>query len=180
MAFECICTSELPFEAVRKSCLILAQAAGAQGMVGGQMDDLLGEDRDPSQYDHAANARFLQAIHSRKTGAMIRASVELGGIAGGADPAQSDCLARFSHAIGIAFQIVDDLLDVESTLENTGKRTGKDQERGKLTFPGVYGIPASRERAHGLVAEAVAAVEPLGETARPLQQIARYILERSN
>jgi len=109
---------------------------------------------------------------------MIEASVLLGAIAAGATSECRSALANYGRGIGIAFQIVDDLLDVESTSEKTGKATGKDAARGKLTFPGVYGITESREMARHWVADSVAALEPFGERAEGLRQIAKYILER--
>ena len=111
---------------------------------------------------------------------MIRASVVLGGLAADATPDELEKLAIYGDCIGIAFQIVDDLLDVESTSENTGKRTGKDSQRGKLTFPGIYGIRGSRERAEGLVENAIAIVDAFGPAATPLKQLAQYITDRSH
>lgn len=180
LAFETILRSPLPPQAAAECCLALAQAAGSEGMVGGQMDDLLAEKRDSAAMELDEQKRWLDAIHRRKTGAMIAASVLMGGIAGGATPQQRAALGLYGRAIGIAFQIVDDLLDVESTAENTGKATGKDSARGKLTFPTVYGIPASREQAQQWVARAIDAVEPFGEAAFPLKRLAQYILDRSN
>jgi geranylgeranyl diphosphate synthase type II len=144
------------------------------------MDDLLAEKRDSAAMALDEQKRWLDAIHRRKTGAMIAASVLMGGIAGGATTQQRAALGLYGRAIGIAFQIVDDLLDVESTAENTGKATGKDSARGKLTFPTVYGIPASREQARQWVSQAIDAVEPFGEAAFPLKRLAQYILDRSN
>jgi geranylgeranyl pyrophosphate synthase len=123
---------------------------------------------------------MLHAIHSRKTGAMIRASVVLGGLAARGTTAELEKLAIYGDCIGIAFQIVDDLLDVESTSENTGKRTGKDSERGKLTFPGVYGVQSSRDRAEKFVEQAIETIDSFGSAATPLKQLARYITDRSH
>jgi geranylgeranyl diphosphate synthase type II len=180
LAFETILRSPLAPHAAAECCLALAQAAGSEGMVGGQMDDLLAEKRDSAAMSLDEQKHWLDAIHRRKTGAMIAASVMMGGIAGEATPQQRAALGLYGRAIGIAFQIVDDLLDVESTAENTGKATGKDSARGKLTFPTVYGIPASREQARQWVARAIDAVEPFGEAAFPLKRLAQYILDRSN
>jgi geranylgeranyl diphosphate synthase type II len=180
LAFETILRSPLPPHAAGEACLALAKAAGSEGMVGGQMDDLLAEKRDSAAMSLDEQKRWLDAIHRRKTGAMIAASVLMGGIAGGATQEQRAALGLYGRAIGIAFQIVDDLLDVESTAENTGKATGKDSVRGKLTFPTVYGIPASREQARQWVSQAIDAVAPFGEAAFPLKRLAQYILDRSN
>ena len=103
----------------------------------------------------------------------------LGGLAAGASPDELEKLAIYGDCIGIAFQIVDDLLDVESTSENTGKRTGKDSERGKLTFPGIYGVTASRDRAAELVEQAISIVDSFGPSSTLLKQFARYITDRS-
>jgi geranylgeranyl pyrophosphate synthase len=109
---------------------------------------------------------------------MIEASVLLGAIAAQAPSTTRSALAIYGRGIGIAFQIVDDLLDVESTFEKTGKATGKDAARGKLTFPSVYGTARSRDMAERWVAESLAALAPLAERAEGLRQIAKYILER--
>ena len=186
MAFESILGGDLsPFAQV-ESCKTLAWAAGIRGMVGGQMDDLLAENRaqmrplggvHPPAEQEPPHER-LSSIHRRKTGAMIEASVVLGAIAAEATSEVRGALATYGRGIGIAFQIVDDLLDVESTSEKTGKATGKDAARGKLTFPGVYGIEESREMARRWVAESLAALDPFAERAESLRQIAMYILER--
>jgi geranylgeranyl diphosphate synthase type II len=186
MAFESILEGALSPCAMVESCKTLAWAAGIQGMVGGQMDDLLEENRaqmhpsglSGSQVDPESPENRLGSIHRRKTGAMIEASVLLGAIAAGATTECRSALGRYGRGIGIAFQIVDDLLDVESTCEKTGKATGKDAARGKLTFPGVYGIAQSRQMAKHWVAESLAALEPFGKRAEGLGQIAKYILER--
>lgn len=180
LAFETIVRGNSAPEIAAQSCLVLAKAAGCEGMVGGQMDDLLAENRDPSLPGASRDAKMLHAIHSRKTGALIRASVCLGGLAGRASQEQLDRLVQYGDAIGIAFQIVDDLLDVESTSENTGKRTGKDEKRGKLTFPSIYGVDESRKKAKELIDQAVSLVEPFGESGQPLKHLARYIMDRSN
>ncbi|MFN6139886.1 MAG: polyprenyl synthetase family protein [Planctomycetota bacterium] len=183
MAFESILSASLKPSALVESCQVLAWAAGIRGMVGGQMDDLLEENRSQMQSQIAESidespAKRLDSIHRRKTGAMIEASVVLGAIAAGATSECRSALAKYGRGIGIAFQIVDDLLDVESTSEKTGKATGKDAGRGKLTFPGIYGISNSREMASRWVAESLAALEPFTHQAEGLRQIAKYILER--
>jgi geranylgeranyl diphosphate synthase type II len=186
MAFESILEGALSPSAMVESCKTLAWAAGIRGMVGGQMDDLLEEnraqmhasDRSGSQLDQDSPENRLGSIHRRKTGAMIEASVVLGAIAAGATTECRSALGRYGRGIGIAFQIVDDLLDVESNCEKTGKATGKDAARGKLTFPGVYGIAQSRQMARHWVAESLAALEPFAQRAEGLRQIAKYILER--
>lgn len=178
LAFETILNSSLSSNQRLDSCLVLAQAAGGQGMVGGQSDDLLAERLAPGQISLEHQKSMLSSIHRRKTGAMIEASVILGAIAANATPECRTALANYGRGIGIAFQIVDDLLDVESTCEKTGKATGKDAARGKLTFPGIYGNSQSREMAGRSVAESLASLEPFFHQAEGLRQMAQYILER--
>jgi geranylgeranyl diphosphate synthase, type II len=181
LAFETILTKSSNPEVAVQSCLMLAKAAGPEGMVGGQCDDLLAEKLGAAKKQEQVSAvEMLHAIHARKTGAMIRASVVLGGVAARGTAEELEKLAIYGDCIGIAFQIVDDLLDVESTSENTGKRTGKDSERGKLTFPGIYGVQASRDRAEKLVEQAIETIDSFGSVATPLKQLARYITDRSH
>lgn len=151
----------------------LAQAAGPEALVGGQAMDLLAE-------KEGGDLEKLQTIHRGKTGAMIRVSLELGGISGGGTSLQLDSLQQYGNSLGLAFQVVDDLLDVESTAEAMGKRTGKDSSRGKLTYPGLLGVDASWEKARGLVRQAEQALEGFGNAAWPLVELARYVLSRKN
>jgi len=183
LAFESVLSGTLSPSALVESAQVLARAAGIRGMVGGQMDDLLEENREQMRPEvgHASPdtpQNRLSSIHRRKTGAMIEASVMMGAIAADATSKCRSALAAYGRGIGIAFQIVDDLLDVESTSEKTGKATGKDAARGKLTFPGVYGISESRQMAERWVAESLTALEPFSQRAEGLRQIAMYILER--
>lgn len=172
LAFQTILDCDL--DAVQKvaAARILAVAAGAEGMVAGQVDDLRAE-------NIGGDAEFLMAIHRRKTGAMIQASALMGVEA--AEGSDSDRLAfeKYGDSIGIAFQIADDLLDVEGSCENTGKRTGKDQDRGKLTYPSLWGVSQSRRKAEQYVEQALDAIRGYGEAAAPLRHLARYIIERS-
>lgn len=151
----------------------LAQAAGPEALVGGQALDLLAE-------KEGGDLEKLQTIHRGKTGAMIRVSLELGGISGGGTSFQLDSLQQYGNTLGLAFQVVDDLLDVESTADAMGKRTGKDSSRGKLTYPGLLGVEASWEKARGLVRQAEQALEGFGNAAWPLVELARYVLSRKN
>jgi geranylgeranyl diphosphate synthase type II len=151
----------------------LAQAAGPEALVGGQAMDLLAE-------KEGGDLEKLQQIHRGKTGAMIRVSLELGGISGGGTSFQLDSLQQYGNSLGLAFQVVDDLLDVESNAAAMGKRTGKDQSRGKLTYPGLLGVEPSWEKARGLVRQAEKALEGLGNAAWPLVELARYVLSRKN
>ena len=148
--------------------LQLARAAGLAGMAGGQMLDL--EAARQTRLDEAEVLR-LQAM---KTGALLTYACEAGAILGGAERSQRAALARYGRAVGAAFQVADDLLDVEGTAEETGKATGKDQDAGKATLVGLLGVEAARARLQGLVDEAVAALAPFGASAERLAEAARF------
>jgi geranylgeranyl pyrophosphate synthase len=150
----------------------LAEGSGPAGMAGGQMADLEAEGRDDATLD------ALEAIHRRKTGALLRASLRMGALAAGARPAELDALTAYGRGIGLAFQIVDDLLDVEGDEAKMGKRVGKDSNLGKWTYPALLGLDASRRKARAVADEAVAALEPLGDRADRLRALARHLLER--
>ncbi len=170
-AFEVLATGiEHPTIAAR-SCATLARAAGACQLVGGQVDDLAGSAVADS-FDH------LQAIHRRKTGAMIQASLALGGIAAGANDVKLAALAEYGRHFGLVFQITDDLLDAQGDAVQVGKRVGKDANRGKLTYPGVLGIERSETQAEELVDQACRALGPLGAGAEPLESLVRSLLNR--
>jgi geranylgeranyl diphosphate synthase type II len=161
----------------------LAAAAGAAGMVGGQVLDLGAEGKVPGA-PGPRTADDLEGVHRRKTGALFQAALRLGLFAAqgerpaGPDPATGEALDRFGRAFGLAFQIADDLLDVQGTSDRAGKRVGKDAARGKVTFPGLLGVDESRRRAHGLYAEAIAALGGLGPPAKPLAELAKYVTDR--
>ncbi|HJR73273.1 MAG TPA: farnesyl diphosphate synthase [Luteimonas sp.] len=150
----------------------LAVAAGARGMCGGQALDI------DATGGAALSLRELERLHAMKTGALLRASARLGAIAAGADSAQRDALDRYAEALGLAFQIRDDLLDVESDSATLGKTAGKDAAQAKATFPALLGLAASRERLQGLAAEMSAALSPLGERAIGLVALGREVIER--
>ncbi|HWA97249.1 MAG TPA: polyprenyl synthetase family protein, partial [Pirellulales bacterium] len=120
----------------------------------------------------------LESIHARKTGAMFQASLRLGALVAAASAEQTAALEHYGRAIGLAFQIIDDLLDVSGSEAIAGKRVGKDADRGKLTFPGFLGVAQSRSRAEALIAEACIALAPLGSGGDGLEALARYVLER--
>jgi geranylgeranyl diphosphate synthase type II len=179
LAFQTLAEGYPPATAAA-CCRELARAAGAAGMVGGQADDLAWEKAPPAADRTAAG---LEQLHARKTGALIRASLRLGVLAAHADrPAPApDLLERFDvygRCLGLAFQITDDLLDVEGHAEQTGKRVGKDAGRGKLTYPGLLGVAASRRRAERLGAEAREALAALGPAAGRLLALVAFVLER--
>ena len=124
------------------------------------------------------NAHTMQSIHERKTGAMIRVSLRLGGLAAGANPRQLAALDDYGAAVGLAFQIADDLLDVEGTEVETGKRVGKDAGLGKMTYPALLGVETSRQMAAQLIERAIAAIQPFGTAASKLEALARYVVEK--
>ncbi|EAQ81287.1 polyprenyl synthetase family protein [Blastopirellula marina] len=156
-----------------RSCRELAKAAGATALVGGQADDL-------NEQFGSGDVEMLKAIHRRKTGAMICVSLRLGAIAAGADDQQVAQLNLYGEQIGLAFQIVDDLLDYAGDEAALGKRVGKDAERGKLTYPGLIGVAESRRQAESLIAGAKQSLADFGERANHLEALAQYILERNH
>ena len=152
----------------------IAHASGSRGMVGGQVVDM--ESEGKGEIDLAT----LSYIHTHKTGALIRASVRAGAILGGASAESLAALTRYGDAIGLAFQIADDILDVEGTTEELGKDAGSDQARGKATYPALMGLEASKARALELVQMALDALAPFDERAEPLRTIASYIVKRKS
>jgi geranylgeranyl diphosphate synthase type II len=172
-AFEVLATGTEPPAVAARCTVELAKAAGACQLVGGQEDDL------KAQFT-SLGLEQLEAIHRRKTGAMIRVSLRLGGIVGQASDQQLAALDAYGERLGLAFQIVDDLLDQEGTAAALGKRTKKDHQHGKLTFPALLGIEASRRRAEELVAGAIDAVGIFGPKAEPLAALAKYVIERDH
>ncbi len=150
----------------------LAVASGSRGMAGGQALDLeaVGRQLDVVQ---------LENMHIHKTGALIRASVRLGTLARpDADPSQVEGLDRYAKCIGLAFQVQDDILDVEGDPETTGKARGMDRIREKPTYPALLGLEESREKAQRLRQEALDSISTLGEGAEPLRWLANYIVDR--
>jgi geranylgeranyl diphosphate synthase type II len=174
LAFEILATR--PHGAGRSShrneaVHILAAGAGVAGMVGGQVADLEAE-RSP------VDADGLEWIHRRKTGALLAASAELGAIHAGATQAHRSALADYGRSLGLAFQIADDILDCTATAEDLGKTPGKDLEAGKATYPALYGLDASRERAEILVDTALNVLRPHGLLSEPLAALARFAVAR--
>jgi geranylgeranyl diphosphate synthase type II len=161
-----------------RCCAVLAQAAGATALVGGQADDL---EHTESEKESAESAlERLEAIHSRKTGALFIAAMELGGIVAGATAQQLAALSWYGRNVGLAFQITDDLLDVAGSQSAVGKRIAKDARNGKLTFPGLLGVEESRLRAKELVDQACAMIEIFGPKAEPLRGLARFVCSRKS
>ena len=160
---------------------VIARGAGAIGMVGGQAIDLhaAGKTPDALRVPRTLDAASLRDMHLRKTGALMQASVVAGGIMAGADDAALRALDAYGDGIGLAFQIVDDVLDVEGTADALGKTAGKDAAAGKPTYPALYGIAESRRMAQAAVDDAVAALTRGGLSGR-LPDLARHILDRTS
>ncbi len=173
LAFQVL--SQLPnIDAARRIHLVqeLAVASGTVGgMIGGQVNDIEGEGKPPT-------AALLESIHRAKTGALLRASVRMGAVYAGVSDEQLVALSCYGEHIGLAFQIVDDILDVEQPSEALDKTAGKDAEQGKVTFPAVYGMERSREMAEKERLAAHRALEPFGDRAVRLREIADMVVSR--
>jgi geranylgeranyl diphosphate synthase type II len=189
MAFQVLAESYPPATAAA-CCRELARGAGAAGMVGGQVDDLAFSRDAPAERvavrsAGASRLNDLESLHARKTGALFRAALRMGAFvaqgerSGGPPPELLAGLDAYGRCFGQAFQITDDLLDVEGSAEQTGKRVGKDAAHGKLTYPGLLGIAESRRRAEALCAEARGHLKILGIAGDRLAQLVSMILERT-
>jgi len=172
LAFQTL--ASMPLEAEKRLAILelIARAAGTdRGMIGGQVADLEAERK-------AVDGAGLEYIHRSKTAALIRASIVAGGIAGGADRVDVMRLTAFGENIGWAFQVVDDLLDVEESSAALGKTAGKDEAQKKATYPAFYGLEKSRSIASGLEAKALAELADYGERASRLRQLAQFLVAR--
>jgi farnesyl diphosphate synthase len=174
-AFELVASEETEISAQARVLLIteLARAAGIGGMTGGQTLDLEAEKTKPSE-------QGIIQLQAMKTGALIRFACEAGAIIGNADMRDRERLAEYGSAIGLAFQLADDLLDVTSDAGNMGKATGKDAAAGKATLVSIHGIEWTKRQLAGLVEQAQLLLEPFGEKAALLKEAARFIAERKN
>lgn len=150
---------------------LVATAAGYDGMVGGQVVDIRSEGRQ-------VEAATLDFIHTHKTGALIAASVTSGAILGGGREEEVEAIARYGRHIGLAFQVTDDILDVEGDREKLGKGVGGDARKQKITYPSVIGLSSSKETQRALVEQAIEALGRFDEKAAPLREIAVYMIER--
>jgi geranylgeranyl diphosphate synthase type II len=171
LAFSWLGESEFDAETRIRLVTELASAAGPWGMVGGQMADMNADD-GPRDLDH------LRFIHAHKTGALLTASARMGGIAAGADDEQLAALTTYGGHVGLAFQVVDDILDVTADSATLGKTAGKDSEQNKLTYPSLMGLDEAKALAADLATKAIAALAPFGHRAEPLSALANYIVER--
>ncbi|MGQ4808948.1 Farnesyl diphosphate synthase [Candidatus Entotheonellaceae bacterium PAL068K] len=149
----------------------VARAAGSSGMIGGQVVDIVSEGQE-------VELRVLEYMHRHKTAALIEAAVIIGGMLGGGTPAQIHALESYGHQVGWAFQITDDLLDVEGNAARLGKQVGRDAEQEKATYPALLGVEASRQRAMALMQQGISALADFGPPAEPLRQIADYVVRR--
>jgi geranylgeranyl diphosphate synthase, type II len=172
LAFETIGGTPVPAE---RRAAILSEVAGAagtvNGMVGGQVADIEAE-RKP------ADEKMLEYIHRSKTAALIRASVTAGALCAGASPDDVARLRRFAETIGWAFQVTDDILDVEESSAALGKTAGKDSAQQKATYPSVYGLERSHQIANELATKAITELSPLGDRAARLREIAEFLVLR--
>jgi len=175
LAFEVLSAPGPPQESCKLRMIHeLAHALGTErGMIGGQVVDL-------QMAGQKVDSRTLEYIHSAKTGAFIRAAVRCGVLCARGGEEDFARLTTYGEKVGLAFQIVDDLLDVLGTQESLGKSVGKDDRQHKATYPAIHGIEASQRAAAQLVGEACEVLEPYGDRARTLQGIARYLLVRQN
>jgi geranylgeranyl diphosphate synthase type II len=150
---------------------IIAHAAGFNGMVGGQAADIRFEGKN-------VELSVVEYIHSHKTAALINASLKSGAMLAGGSKSQIDAITKYGIKAGLAFQISDDILDIEGETSKIGKPVGSDLEKGKATYPSVVGLDAAKEMQTLLIKEAIEALKGFGERAIPLREIARYIIER--
>ncbi len=174
LAFQVLAQLAAPEDRRTRLIAELAVAAGTDGgMIGGQVADLEGEGKPP-------NAELLETIHRAKTGALLRASLRMGAIFAGADAERYGALSCYGEHVGLAFQIVDDILDVEESSEALGKTAGKDAQQGKITFPAVYGLEASRRMAEEECARAHKLLDRFGSRAVRLHELADLIVHRKS
>lgn len=175
-AFEFVAanTQNVPAERVLQVIARLGRAVGAAGLVGGQVVDLESEAKPD------VSIETLNFIHNHKTAALLEACVVCGGILAGTSQEDLQRLSRYAQNIGLAFQIIDDILDITATQEELGKTAGKDLQAQKVTYPSLWGIEESKNQAQQLIASAIAQLEPFGDKATPLIAIAHYITSRTH
>jgi geranylgeranyl diphosphate synthase type II len=173
-AFETLASGLARADVAAKCCAILGKSAGPTQLVGGQAADLSFERAQTS-----GDEELLRAIHRRKTGALFLAALRMGAAIAEATNEQIGSLDTYGKSLGLAFQITDDLLDCNGAEESMGKRVGKDQEKGKLTFPGLLGIDESRRQGQQLIQTAIAALDVFRDKASRLESLAHFVLERN-
>jgi geranylgeranyl diphosphate synthase type II len=161
----------LPADRVVQLVTVISAAAGHRGMVGGQVVDMLWQNR-------TADISVVRYMHGKKTAALIAASTQAGSLAGGGSSEQVERLGRYGRAVGLAFQIVDDILDIQGDPALLGKKTGVDIARGKATYPAAVGLEQAEKDAQALISEALEALTEFDHRAEPLRALARYIVAR--
>ena len=166
----------LPGKKITQSSLLkavreVAFSSGIHGMVGGQAEDILSEDSVP-------DLQTLEFIHVHKTAALITASVKMGTILANSSKKMLKAMTKYGENIGLAFQIIDDILDVEGSTEELGKPAGSDRRKKKMTYPALFGVEGAREKADKLITGAIEAISMFPHGAEPLREIARYLLDR--
>lgn len=171
-AFETLARGFQPRDLALQAVTLLATAAGPAALVGGQVDDLAAE------HDGERSLERLQSIHRRKTGALFNASLQLGALSAAADDAQRAALKQYGDALGLAFQVIDDLLDHLGASGKLGKQAGRDAERGKLTYPSLMGEPEARKHAENLINQAITAAGLFGSAGWRLNWLASFVLQR--
>ena len=164
-------SDRIPPQTLLRAIRLIARAAGPEGMVGGQAVDIQWEGKE-------AEFSVVKFMHAHKTGAMITASVASGAILGGADESRLRAITSYGEKIGLAFQISDDILDIEGDSETMGKRAGADEEKGKMTYPAVLGLDKSKIIQLDLIQEALQELQEFDGRAEPLRRVAHYIIER--
>jgi geranylgeranyl diphosphate synthase, type II len=174
LAFEIMANEIKPADVAAGCCVDLARAAGMAGMVGGQVADLEAEEIP------VTTLADLEGIHCRKTGALLASCLTMGARVARASQDEVHCLAAYGRALGLAFQITDDLLDVCGSAETLGKAVQKDASRGKSTYPSLLGESASRVRAREQIAEACRSLTMFGERGQRLESLAHFVLERDH
>ncbi|WP_397571698.1 polyprenyl synthetase family protein [Schlesneria sp. T3-172] len=194
LAFEVLARDIQPAAVAAACCADLASAAGCCGMVGGQVADLEAEQQLEKQNQNSTDAHGsgsdpeqnrvhlaqLEAIHQRKTGRLLTSAVTMGARVAQASVDSIHRLQEFGKRVGLAFQIADDLLDVTGDAAKLGKKVGKDATLGKMTYPALLGIDASRKKADDLITEACRLIEPLGAGAHPLGELAKFVARRDH
>lgn len=174
LAFDIIANADLGSEIKVELIKTLAEASGVNGMCGGQMADMMAENTE-------VNLSELEDIHRGKTGALISASVVMGALASGnADKSTLSALTHYSHNIGLAFQVHDDVLDVVGDTETLGKPQGSDHHNNKATFPSLMGLEAAQKKSRQLVEEALHVIDALPYNTAPLKELAQYVVARTH
>jgi len=156
---------------LKELLLEFSHCGGSRKLIGGQVLDLEGEGKDLTKAG-------LVRIHESKTAALLTTSLRLGGMTANATPRKLEALSTFGHHLGLAFQVIDDILDVTQSTEQLGKTAGKDEAVSKATYPAILGLEKSKKEAARLTRKALAALEPLGKKGARLEEIAHYLLDR--